>query len=196
MILGRTLPLSKLLCLAVALALTPTAIATKRRLPTTSNRDYYRISHSYPTEHSFSERDGWDTVPISDLPYKYSIRATHDTPALNTTQVQHIPIRHHRKRKLSKRCSAQPDADPVVQVAQYNPPAPASTPSPTPTPAPAPAPVVQAAEYTPEPSPSPSPKPKANKDVFGELTDSVGSVSAEVDALKGQGDPEDVTITW
>lgn len=61
---------------SVILFLLPIATATVLRAPSRAdshgNLSHYTHAHSYSPAYSFQRRDGWETVPVSDLAYKYT----------------------------------------------------------------------------------------------------------------------------
>lgn len=200
--------LSQIFLGTLLLASSP-AWAGKRRLPSTSDRSKYTKSHSYGTDYSFNKNEGWEPVPVSDLPYKYSIRANPPPPpqfAFNATRLL--------SRRSSARCDAEPQPEPQpepqeqqVQIEQQPKPKgpepkpvvvaeqpPAQNPAPAPDPGPAPAP-----ESSDEPHQvdiDQIPDEDHEQGGSGLAIDVAGDLGSTVDDLKGTGKPEDVIITW
>ncbi|KAG9015885.1 hypothetical protein FRB90_004306 [Tulasnella sp. 427] len=109
--------LSQIVVGTLLLSSTP-AWAGKRRLPSSSDRSKYSMSHSYPANYAFSNSEGWEPVSVSDLPYKYSIRADPPPPP----RFAFDPTRLLSKR-ASTRCDAQPQSEPQDEPVQIEQPA-------------------------------------------------------------------------
>jgi hypothetical protein len=51
--------------------LLPVSITALHTPSPSANISHYTQAHSYSPAYSFQKRDGWETVPVSDLAYKY-----------------------------------------------------------------------------------------------------------------------------
>lgn len=185
------------------------AWAGKRRLPSTSDRSKYTKSHSYEAGYSFQPSEGWEPVPVSDLPYKYSIRSTLPPPppqfAFDATRLL--------SKRSSARCNAEPQPDPQDQqppepnIQQVNRPtqdsprpvvtaeqSPAQDPAPVPEPAPTPGP--EPVEDSHQTDDAPAPDEDHGHGGSGLSIDVAGDLGSTIDDLKGTGNVEDVIITW
>ncbi|KAG8895262.1 hypothetical protein FRC00_007688 [Tulasnella sp. 408] len=211
---GQSLPQ---IFIGVLLLSSSPAWAGKRRLPSTSDRSKYTKSHSYGTGYSFNPSEGWEPVPVSDLPYKYSIRAVPPPPppqfAFDATRLL--------SKRSSARCNAEPQPDPQDQqtqepkiqqddqpkpdspgpvvVAEQSPaqdPAPAPEPAPEPAPIPAPNLGPEYLEDSPQIDDAPTPDEDRGHGGSGLSIDVAGDLGSTLDDLKGTGNPEDVIITW
>ncbi|KAG8891520.1 hypothetical protein FRB99_003547 [Tulasnella sp. 403] len=197
---GRTLSLVNLAIFSFSFASLNASFTPSGSL-SRSTLHNYRLAHSYGEEYTFSERDGWQSVSVTDLPYKYNTRSPLQSMPVNSTlpikrALQKKSLSRSRSRRCKKPQQKQAAIEQVPQVAepQTNQPVVQANPSTTsqPPPEPTPRPTVQAASV---PAPAPSPA-KQDHEEPNKLETLEQTVSNTVDDLKGVGSPQDVVITW
>lgn len=73
------------------------------------NHDYRQV-HSYSPNTTFDKRDGWDSVLVSDLPYKYSNTSPAPTTLSMPAAHRNDTRRHYRfgRSKKQQKASAKP----------------------------------------------------------------------------------------
>lgn len=186
------------------------AFSHKQRLPSTHKR-HYQVAHAYDSDYAFSERDGWQSVPISDLPYKYDVGTQQKLAASDPPVDALLDGSRRRRRSMAPRnCKAQPSP---VDLAEASLPQTTSQPPPPPSSSPSPAAVAVQQQPQPHPTPQQLPakphtkpvdqpvkeqsKPSNDDDKKGSaISVVVDGALTELDDMHGEGDSEDVTITW
>lgn len=127
----------------------------------------YSTPHSLGDTYQFDPRDGWESVNITNLQYKYS-RALADS--LEDPDGPTIPRAHTKRasKKASKSSTKKTAKKPTSKAAKTIP---------------------KAAKITPKAA-------KTTSSAKSAANGLLGSVKSVVDSMKALGEPEPVTITW
>ena len=163
------------LVLISGLALVPSTIAADLRTYHNSLESRYARAHSLGDGYQFDPRDGWETVNVTDLQYKYR---REDTFELNDNEDEHESpnseglVKRHKKAKSTHKSKSKSKSKSQPKHKNTKPKHKAKTTN-----------HVKAST-------------KDSTSTSKSVTDSGSKLSKIVDSIKGGGKPEPVTITW
>lgn len=169
---------ASLLVLVFGLVLVPSTTAADLRTYHNSLESRYARAHSLGDGYQFDPRDGWETVNVTNLQYKYR---REDTFELNDNADEHeTPNSEGLVKRSSKKSNSHKKAKSTHKSKSKSQPKHKNTKP------------KHKAKTTNHVKASTKDSTSTSKSV----TDSVSKLSKIVDSIKGVGKPEPVTITW
>ncbi|KZT12799.1 uncharacterized protein LAESUDRAFT_753837 [Laetiporus sulphureus 93-53] len=112
------LPHALLLIILFFGSLVPTALAAGISIFQSSLEKRYSTAHSLGDNYQFDPRDGWQTINITNLQYKYSRAPAENGSRSISEDISHIPAGHGKrssKKTSSKKATTKTGSKPAVK---------------------------------------------------------------------------------